>query len=141
MVSLISEITDSKGRRSRRGWMFFDGECAFCMAFARRLQPTLEAHGFGVATLQDPRAQAQLDVPQSEVLVELRLLAGDGRQFGGADAIVFAARMVWWAWPLWLAAQIPGARPLLRAMYREVARRRNCSNATCDRHGPMHGQS
>jgi predicted DCC family thiol-disulfide oxidoreductase YuxK len=135
MISLISEMTDSKGRRSRRGWVFFDADCAFCMSAARRLQPTLEAHGFGVATLQDPRAQAHLSVPPGELLAELRLLAEDGRQFGGADAIVFIARHVWWVWPFWLLAQFPGMRFILRAAYLAIARRRHCVAASCPHPG------
>src|SRR5260370_29914703 len=37
MISLCSEMTDSKGRRARAGWLFFDAECAFCVALARRM--------------------------------------------------------------------------------------------------------
>jgi len=111
------------------------------MAIARRIRPVLESRGFGVATLQDPRAQAQLALPQNELLAELRILTDDGRQFGGADAIVFLARRIWWAWPFWLVAQIPGMRALLRALYRAIARRRHCANAACDRNAPMHSRT
>ncbi|HXW17711.1 MAG TPA: DCC1-like thiol-disulfide oxidoreductase family protein [Candidatus Acidoferrales bacterium] len=128
-------MTDNKGRRARRGWVFFDADCAFCMSIARRLQPALEARGFGVATLQDPRAQAHLTVPADELLDELRLLTEDGRQFGGADAIVFIARHVWWGWPFWLLAQIPGMRFILRTAYRKIAQRRHCAAASCPHPG------
>ena len=131
MISLISEMTDSKGRKARAGWVFFDAECDFCMTAARRLQPLLEPRGFGIATLQDPRAREQLSLPDRELLAELRLLTHDGRQFGGADAIVYLARRVWWAWPLWALAQIPGVPKLLRAAYRAIAARRHCLRGTC----------
>src|SRR5271155_2919583 len=131
MISLITEMTDSKGRKARRGWVFFDGDCAFCMSVARRLRPVLEPRGFGIATLQDSRAREQLSVAPDELLAELRLLTSDGRQFGGADAIVFIARRVWWGWPFWALAQLPGMRGLLRVLYRSIARRRHCVGATC----------
>lgn len=132
MISLISEITDSKGRKARRGWVFFDGDCEFCMSITRRLRPVLEPRGFGIATLQDPRVREQLSLPEQELLAELRVLADNGRQYGGADAIVFLARQVWWASPLsWAVAQIPGARAILRFVYRRIAIRRHCLSGVC----------
>jgi predicted DCC family thiol-disulfide oxidoreductase YuxK len=128
MISLITEMTDRKGRKARAGWVFFDGDCGFCMSIARRLRPVLEPRGFGIATLQDPRVREQLSLPERELLAELRVLAQDGRQFGGADAIVYLARQVWWAWPLWAMAQVPGMRHILRFAYRWIAVRRHCLN-------------
>ncbi len=131
MISLISEMTDSKGRKARAGWVFFDADCAFCMSVARWLRPVLEPRGFGIATLQDPRVREQLSLPEQDLLAELRLLTHDGRHFGGADAIVFLAARVWWAWPLWRFAQIPGMRRIFRAAYRAIAIRRHCLGETC----------
>jgi predicted DCC family thiol-disulfide oxidoreductase YuxK len=131
MISLITEITDSKGRKARSGWVFFDGDCGFCMDIARRLQPLLEPRGFGIATLQDPRVREQLSLPEQQLLAELRVLTNDGRQFGGADAIIYLARQVWWARPLWALAQLPGMRHLLRIAYRQIAARRHCLSGTC----------
>jgi predicted DCC family thiol-disulfide oxidoreductase YuxK len=131
MISLITEMTDSKGRKARAGWVFFDGDCGFCMSIARRLQPVLEPRGFGIATLQDPRVREQLSLPERELLAELRVLAKDGRQFGGADAIVYLARQVWWAWPLWALAQVPGMRHVLRFAYSWIAVRRHCLSGAC----------
>jgi len=131
MISLITEITDSKGRKARAGWVFFDGDCSFCMSIARRLRPLLEPRGFGIATLQDPRVREQLSLPEQELLAELRVLASDGRQFGGADAITYLARQVWWSWPFWALAQVPGMRPALRFAYRWIAARRHCLSGVC----------
>ena len=133
MISLISEITDSKGRRATRGWLFFDAECSFCMSVARRLRPILEPRGFGIAALQDPRAQQHLSVASGDLLSEMKLLTADGRQLGGADAIVFVARHVQWGWPFWAIGQIPGIRHALRAGYRAIAARRHCLSGTCER--------
>jgi predicted DCC family thiol-disulfide oxidoreductase YuxK len=131
MISLITEMTDSKGRKARAGWVFFDGDCSFCMSIARRLRPLLEPRGFGIATLQDPRVREQLSLPERELLAELRVLARDGRQFGGADAIIYLARQVWWARPFWGLAQVPGMRRVLRSAYRWIAARRHCLGGVC----------
>ncbi|HJY87136.1 MAG TPA: DUF393 domain-containing protein [Candidatus Acidoferrales bacterium] len=131
MISLSSELTDSKGRRARRAWIFFDGNCAYCIALARRWQPRLEPRGFALAPLQDPRVQALLGLPHNELLREMRVLAADGKQYGGADALLYLWKQVWWTWPLSLLAGLPGVRLLLRAGYRWVAARRNCASSSC----------
>ncbi len=129
MISLASEYTDGKGRHAK-GWLFFDAECGFCSRFARWLEPLLIHRGFAVAPLQDPRVSDLLGMPRQELLRELRFLHSDGRQCGGADAILAVAQEIWWAHPLvWLAA-IPGAMPLLHAGYRSVAAHRNCGSVT-----------
>jgi predicted DCC family thiol-disulfide oxidoreductase YuxK len=133
MISLISEMTDAKGRRARAGWVFFDGDCSFCMGLARRFRSLLESRGFGLATLQDPRARQQLGLPADQVLLEMKVLTAEGEQFGGADAILYLARSIPWAWPLYAAARVPAAREFLRAVYRWVAVRRHCPSGRCSR--------
>jgi predicted DCC family thiol-disulfide oxidoreductase YuxK len=130
MISLASEFTDGKGRHAR-GWLFFDAECGFCTRIARWLAPILQRRGIGVAPLQDERVGALLGLPKAELMREMRVLLGDGRQYGGTDAGVALAREFWWARPLvWLAA-IPGMMDWLRAGYRRIAARRNCSAGSC----------
>jgi predicted DCC family thiol-disulfide oxidoreductase YuxK len=131
MISLSSEITDNKGRRAGRGWIFFDAQCPFCLGLARRFGPVLEPRGFGLAALQDPRVLPLLDLPPGQLLLEMRVLTAEGRQLGGADALIYLAGQVWWTGPLALLARLPRMRRLLRAAYRWVAARRNCVAGTC----------
>ncbi len=131
MVSLISEITDSKGRRARCGWVFYDAGCPFCTRMARRLERVLEPRGYGFAPLQDSRVAALLGLPPGELLREMHVLTADGRQFGGADGFVYLARQVWWAWPVYALAQLPGGLRLFRAGYRWIAARRRCASGNC----------
>ncbi len=131
MISLSSEMTDAKGRRARAGWVFFDGQCSFCLTWVRRFGPFLEPRGFALAPLQDPRVQVLLGLPPEQLLLEMRVLTPEGRQYGGADAFIFLARHVWWGWPLYALAKVPGMRGILRAGYRWVAARRQCASAAC----------
>ena len=133
MISLSSEITDSKGRRARRGWLFFDGACAFCTSLSRCASRVLGPRGYGVAPLQDPRVRDLLSRPADELLSEMRVLTPEGRQIGGADAVVYLAREVWWAWPLFALAKLPGITRLLRKGYRWIARHRQCAGGVCSR--------
>jgi len=131
MISLSSEITDAKGRRALRGWVFFDRDCRVCTSLARRFRRTLESRGFGLAALQDPRAQALLSLPPAELLREMRVAANDGKIHGGAEAVVYLARQIVWAWPLYAFAKVPGVLRLFDAGYRWFADHRACANGAC----------
>jgi predicted DCC family thiol-disulfide oxidoreductase YuxK len=131
MISLSSESTDSKGRRASRGWVFFDRDCPTCTSLARRFRRTLEARGFGLAALQDPRAQALLALPPEELLREMRVATSEGQILGGADAVIYLARQIWWAWPLYPAAKLPGVLRLLGIGYRWIADHRTCRSGVC----------
>lgn len=131
MTSLCSDMTDSKGRRATAGWLFYDADCAFCIRIVELVTPVLIPRGFALAPLQDSRVAGLLGVPESELLREMRLLTSEGEQYGGADAAIFVARKIWWAWPFYAAAQIPGVKPILRAAYRSIATRRSCPAGAC----------
>ncbi len=113
MNSVITEITDNKG-----GVVFYDADCRFCTSWARRGERWLEKRGFRFA-------------PLPEAAAEMRLLTADGETIGGAQAMSYLARQVWWAWPLWAMSRIPGATRLLEGGYRWFAARRYCLNGAC----------
>jgi len=130
MISLADEYTDGKGRHAR-GWLFFDAECGFCTKIAHFLAPILKRRGLAVAPLQDPRVGSLLGLSPEELLLELRILLSDGRQFGGAGAVLAVAEEIWWAHPLVWLSKLPGAMTVLNAGYRWVAARRSCSAVQC----------
>jgi predicted DCC family thiol-disulfide oxidoreductase YuxK len=131
MISLTSEFTDGKGRHAR-GWLFFDADCKFCTRTARWLAPILERRGLALAPLQDPRVGALLGLSRNELLRELRFVLSDGRQSGGADAVLALAREIWWARPLVWLSSLPGMMDVLRRRYRSFAARRHCAAAICE---------
>jgi predicted DCC family thiol-disulfide oxidoreductase YuxK len=131
MISLSSEMTDAKGSRASCGWVFFDRDCRICTSLAHRFRRTLETRGFGLAALQDPRVQSLLGLPHRELLREMRVATIQGQIYGGAEAVVFLARQVWWAWPLYAAAKLLGVPRLLDAGYRWFANHRTCSSGIC----------
>lgn len=131
MISLYSEITDTRGSRAARGWVCFDRDCRTCSALARRFRRTLESRGFGLAALQDPRVQSLLNLPSEELLREMRVATAEGKIYGGASAIVYLCRQIWWAWPLYAATHMPGVMRLLDAGYRWFADHRTCAGGLC----------
>jgi len=130
-------MTDAKGSRALRGWVFFDRDCRVCTSLALRFRRPLEKRGFGLATLQDPRVQALLALPPEEALQEMRVATIEGKSYGGAEAIVFLARQIWWGWPLYAAAKLPGVPRILGACYRWFADHRTCLSGSCSL--PNHG--
>jgi predicted DCC family thiol-disulfide oxidoreductase YuxK len=132
MITLADDFTDRK-ERSARGWLFFDSQCRFCTRIARCLLPILGRRGLAVAPLEDPRVAALLGVSPLALRKELRFVLSDGRQSGGASAVLAVAREIWWARPLgWLAA-LPGGVHVLESGYRRIARRRGCQGQISDR--------
>lgn len=128
MISLSSEYTDTKGRHAR-GWLFYDAQCGFCTRMARWLAPILAARGLSLAPLQDPRVGPMLRLSPAELLHELKFLLSDGRQFGGANAVLAMARAIWWARPLVWFSKLPGGLRLLEWGYRSIAANRHCPAA------------
>jgi len=125
VISLSSEYTDTKGRHAK-GWLFYDADCEFCSKIARRLAPVLSSRGLAVAPLQDPRVAPLLSLEPSDLLRELKFLLSDGRQFGGAEAVLAVAGAIWWASPLVWFSKLPSGRRLLAWGYRSVATHRHC---------------
>jgi|GEM_PF-441809 predicted DCC family thiol-disulfide oxidoreductase YuxK len=127
MISLASEMTESKGRHAR-GWLFYDAECGFCARLAGWLTRPMYRRGLALAPLQDPRVGALLGLPREQLLQAIRLVLSDGKQYAGADAFLALARELWWARPLVWVAKAPGGAAALRTVYEWVAKNRRCSH-------------
>jgi predicted DCC family thiol-disulfide oxidoreductase YuxK len=130
VISLASEMTDSKGRHAR-GWLFFDAECEFCTGIARWLTGPMKRRGLAVAPLQDPRVGSLLGLSPEELLRAIRFVLTDGTRYAGADAVLAVAGELWWARPLVWVAKVPGVMSVMRAGYRWVAQRRRCPAEHC----------
>jgi hypothetical protein len=74
----------------------------------------------------------QLDLESGAPLAEMRVLTSDGRDLGGADAVIFLGRQIWWAWPFVALAQLPRMHKLLDRGYRWFAAHRGCHHITCN---------
>lgn len=103
-----------------RGWILYDGDCRFCRSLASRFGTIFNRRGFNFTPFRTG--------PQPP---EMRVRTTDGGAFGGSEAVVFLAGFVWWGKPLRWFAKVPGARSLLRRIYREVAARRSCDGGEC----------
>jgi predicted DCC family thiol-disulfide oxidoreductase YuxK len=128
---MTSPVTQPRIGAKSRGAIFYDASCGLCSAGERRLHRIVERRGFDLVPLQDPRAIELLHLAPGEVPPEMKLRTPDGTVLGGADAFVHISRYVWWAWPLYAIARVPGVRPILRALYGRIARNRYRISAAC----------
>jgi predicted DCC family thiol-disulfide oxidoreductase YuxK len=121
-----TEITENV-----QGYVFFDARCPICRKWVGRLHGPLVRRAFHPVPLQAGWAKQKLALADGEPLREMKLLMRDGKISGGADALVQIARAIWWLWPLFVVAQIPGAKILLRKTYLFLAARRPCDDGYC----------
>jgi len=108
-----------------RYWIFYDGNCPTCTNLAHRFRKILNARGFGLAPYQSGWTKGKIP-PDHDPAKEMLLKTETGEILGGADALIYLARRIRWAYGLYLMAQVPGIRSLLRTIYRHVATHRHC---------------
>jgi predicted DCC family thiol-disulfide oxidoreductase YuxK len=96
-----------------------------CVELAARSSSALRKRGFGLLPLQTPWVRLRLGLREGERPNEMLVLTDSDAVVGGADAVVFLAKRIWWAWPLWVLGKLPFSMPLIRRGYRWVARNRN----------------
>jgi predicted DCC family thiol-disulfide oxidoreductase YuxK len=143
----LTEITEIKEGRSQDrsggletvaprheplcGWILYDGDCRSCIASARTFERLFRRRGFRFLPLQTPWVQKRLGLEPNAPLEEMRVLARGGGDLGGADAVIFLARQIWWAWPLYALAQLPGMHRVADRSYRWIAAHRGCTHISC----------
>ena len=123
-----TEITDTINSNVRK-CVCYDAECALCIRWAERFRALLEKHGFTLLPLQSPNVRAALQLPEIDLLKEMRVITVTGRVVGGADALAYVSHIV--CKPVFWMTRIPGAMAIFRSAYRIMARTRNCDHGTC----------
>ena len=118
---------------SPRGWVFYDGECQFCVRGAKRWGGLFARRGFLWLPLQTSGTPVRLGMDEAALRKEMKLLRADGHIVGGVDAWVVLLRSVWWLWPFGVLLGLPGARWFGSFGYRWVARNRYCLSGSCER--------
>ena len=141
MTTEITKLTDCP---PARGWLLYDDQCRICVGLAHRLAPILGKRGFLLKPMEKyfgcrpplrggggERRVAESAYSTPTGRDEMCVLTTGGKLFGGADAVVFLAHHIWWAWPLAAVAELPGAMSVLRRAYRWVAEHRRCVGGAC----------
>lgn len=92
----------------RRDWILYDGECGFCFRWVHLWKNVVEPRGFALKDLQSASADGSLQVSAENLLDDILVLTPGGHLESGADAYLFVARQIWWAWPVYALFSLPG---------------------------------
>lgn len=111
--------------------IFYDGDCRFCTAGAKRWGPTCAKRGFVMTPIQSPGGRERLGLQEGQVPDEMKVETRNGRILGGVDGILYVMRAIWWAWPAGVIGMLPGVHWLLVRWYRRFAATRNCRGGAC----------
>ncbi len=131
MISELTEKTEITVNKNFLGWILYDADCRSCTASARTFERLFRRRGFYFIPLQTPWVQERLGLKPNAPFEEMHVLTRDGHDLGGADALIFLARQIWWAWPFYVLSHLPGARPFADRTYRWIAAHRGCNHITC----------
>ncbi len=78
--------------------MIWDGECGLCSASAKMVRRKDKARNFQIVTYQNtprpPMTDEIFELAKRQVIV----ISNDGRQFNGADGILFIMERLGWGW-------------------------------------------
>jgi predicted DCC family thiol-disulfide oxidoreductase YuxK len=127
MISELTEITEPAEPVPFRGWIFYDRDCSFCRELAIRFENVFARCGFHFEPLQQEWVERRLNLTREEALEEMRVLTAAGEVFGGADAVIFLARQLWWGSPLAFLARFSFVHEGLHRLYQWVAAHRTCT--------------
>jgi len=115
---------ESESTIPREGWILYDGGCGFCFRWVHFWKKVVEARGFAVKDLQSASAEGILQVPQEHLLDDIRVLTRSQKLESGADAYLYVAQRVWWAWPFYAIFSLPVFNSMLWWGYRWFNRNR-----------------
>jgi predicted DCC family thiol-disulfide oxidoreductase YuxK len=115
---------ESKAVLPRVGWVLYDGGCRFCFRWVHFWEKVIERRGFSLKDLQSAWEDGDLKSSQEKLLDDILVLTRDGTLESGADAYLFVARRIWWAWPFYAIFRLPGFNWMLWVGYRWFNRNR-----------------
>lgn len=121
---MMTADQESKAMLPRVGWVVYDGGCGFCFRWVHLWEKVIEKRGFSLKDLQSAWEDGSLKCSQETLLDDIIVLTRDGRLESGADAYLFVARRIWWAWPFYAIFRLPGLNWTIWHGYRWFNRNR-----------------
>jgi predicted DCC family thiol-disulfide oxidoreductase YuxK len=121
---MTSTDHEPESTQPREGWILYDGGCGFCFRWAHFWEKIAKRRGFAIKDLQSAAADGSLRIPPEDLLDDIRVLTRSGKLESGADAYLYVARQIWWAWPFYAVFRLPGFNRMLWCGYRWFNRNR-----------------
>jgi predicted DCC family thiol-disulfide oxidoreductase YuxK len=108
----------------RAGWILYDGRCGFCFRWVHLWKEVVARRGFALKDLQSSSADGSLQVSPENLLDDILILTRAGKLESGANAYLYVARQIWWAWPFYAIFSLPVFNSILWCGYRWFNRNR-----------------
>lgn len=108
----------------RAGWILYDGRCGFCFRWVHLWKEVVARRGFALKDLQSASADGSLQVSPENLLGDILILTRAGKLESGANAYLYVARQIWWAWPFYAIFSLPVFNSILWCGYRWFNRNR-----------------
>ena len=115
---------ESDSALPRVGWILYDGGCGFCFRWVHFWKKVVGRRGFALKDLQTAFDDGSLRISQEILVDDIRVLTRAGTLESGADAYLYVARRIWWAWSFYAVFRLPGFNWVLRRGYRWFNRNR-----------------
>lgn len=115
---------DSKTMFPRVGWVLYDGGCGFCFRWVHFWEKIIGKRGFSLKDLRSAWEDGSLKCSEESLLDDIVVLTPEGKLESGANAYLFVARRIWWAWPFYAIFRLPGFNWMLWHGYRWFNRNR-----------------
>jgi len=112
-------------------WILYDAACPFCFSCVQLFKTTLKNNEYKIRPLQNLTVMKLLDIKKGEYLPEMKVIGRDRKVYGGAKAIVYLSKRIWWANPLWALSHLPPFMNILDYIYKQIAKKRQC-NGICE---------
>jgi predicted DCC family thiol-disulfide oxidoreductase YuxK len=118
-------------QKQQNGVLLYDASCGVCNRGVRNLKKFLMKQGIETSPLQEQWVKEKLNLTETELLQDVRLLLNDGTLLEGANVYRYALRKTWWTFPLYLLSELPLLSSLFDWGYRMVAINRNMISKVC----------
>jgi predicted DCC family thiol-disulfide oxidoreductase YuxK len=115
---------ESDAALPRVGWILYDGGCGFCFRWVHFWKKVVGRRGFALKDLQSAFDDGRLRIWQENLVDDIRVLTRAGKLESGADAYLYVARRIWWAWPFYAVFRLSGFNWMLWRGYRWFNRNR-----------------
>ena len=107
-------------------WLLYDASCPFCTSGAHTFKPSLEKRDCRIGPLQNHTVMKLLNIKEGDYLPEMKVIGNNRKVYGGAKAVVYLSRKIWWARPIWALSHLPLIMNILDYIYGQIARKRYC---------------
>jgi len=77
-------------------WVLYDATCPFCISGINIFKSSLDKYNCKVQPLQNKHILKILNVDNDD-FPEMKVIGDDRKLYGGARAIVYLSKKIWWA--------------------------------------------